>query len=70
MYPRIETQRLEHGTGRRTMVQRAPFAIAQAMRGVREIIERTQPAVRQMDVRGEVVALTPGFGGAFDIVEN
>jgi hypothetical protein len=42
----------------------------QAIGRVREIVERTQPSVRQMNVRGEIVARCPGFGGAFNIAEN
>ena len=40
------------------------------MSRVREIVERIQPGMRQMNVSGEVVALAPGFGGAFNIVED
>jgi hypothetical protein len=40
------------------------------MRGSREIIQRTQPCEREMNMGGEVVAFAPGFGGALDVAEN
>jgi hypothetical protein len=42
----------------------------QAMGRVREIIERAQPRVRQMNMGGEIVSLAPALGGAFDIADN
>jgi hypothetical protein len=41
-----------------------------AMRRVREIGELMQPGMCQMEMRREVVAFAPGFGGAFDIAQN
>jgi hypothetical protein len=40
------------------------------MGGAREIIERVQPGMRQMEMRREVVAFAPGFGRALDIAED
>jgi hypothetical protein len=40
------------------------------MRCSREIIERTQPCEREMNMGSEVVPLAPGFGRALDIAEN
>ena len=66
---RIEAQCFKYGTRRRPVVQRA-LRHAQAMGRLRETIERMQPGMRQMDMGGEVVALAPRFGGAFDVAEN
>jgi hypothetical protein len=42
----------------------------QAMGRVRDIIERTQSGVREMNMRGVIITLAPALGRAFDITEN
>jgi hypothetical protein len=51
----IEMQCFKYGARRRAVVQRAARH-AQAMCGSRQVIERTQPCMRQMDMGDEIVA--------------
>jgi hypothetical protein len=66
---RIKAQRFKDGARRAAVIQHT-LRHPQAMGGVREIIESTQPGVRQMNVGGVIVALAPALGGAFNIGEN